>query len=162
MKLNTISMNVPFAKADLASHVLLMCPYRWQDQSNLHKKGGTLVDMRSLLLSLEAKLSVYVARKDPKDLALFTTRKHCTVRKRVQSDLVLKLQPESQRKLVPRNTATFARSTGARTRHTILEIAVGLRKTEQKIQFSHRKERRKETQSHKAVFRAVKQENGLA
>ncbi len=25
----------------------------WQDRSNLHKKGGTPVDMRSLLLSLE-------------------------------------------------------------------------------------------------------------
>ena len=31
-----------------------MCPYTWQDQFNLHKKGGTPVDMRSLLLSLEA------------------------------------------------------------------------------------------------------------
>ncbi len=47
-------MNVPFAEADLASHVLRMCPYAWQDQYNLHKKSGTPVDMRSLLLSLEA------------------------------------------------------------------------------------------------------------
>jgi hypothetical protein len=47
-------MNVPFAKADLASHVLRMCPYAWQDQYNLHKKGGTPVDMRSLLQSLKA------------------------------------------------------------------------------------------------------------
>jgi len=47
-------MNVPFAKADLASHVLKMCPYTWQDQYNLHKKDGTPVDMRLLLLSLEA------------------------------------------------------------------------------------------------------------
>ncbi len=31
-----------------------MCPYTWQDQSNLHEKGGTPVDMRLLLLSLEA------------------------------------------------------------------------------------------------------------
>ncbi len=47
-------MNVPFAEADLLSHVLQMCPYTWQDQYNLHKKGGTPVDMRSLFLSLEA------------------------------------------------------------------------------------------------------------
>jgi hypothetical protein len=47
-------MNVPFAKADLSSHVLRMCPYAWQDQYNLHEKGGTPVDMRSLLLSFEA------------------------------------------------------------------------------------------------------------
>jgi hypothetical protein len=51
---NMIPMNVPFAEADLASHVLRMCPYTWQDQYNLHEKGGTPVDMRSLLQSLEA------------------------------------------------------------------------------------------------------------
>ena len=31
-----------------------MYPYTWQDQFNFHEKGGTPVDMRSLLLSLEA------------------------------------------------------------------------------------------------------------
>jgi hypothetical protein len=46
-------MNVPFAEADLLSHVLRMFPYAWQDQYNLHEKGGTPVDMRSLLLSIE-------------------------------------------------------------------------------------------------------------
>jgi hypothetical protein len=54
MKANTIPMNVPFVEADLSSHVLRMCPYAWQDQYNLHEKGGTPVDMRSLLLSLKA------------------------------------------------------------------------------------------------------------
>jgi hypothetical protein len=54
VKANTIPMNVPFAEAYLSSHILRMCPYAWQDQCNLHKKGGTPVDMRSLLLSLEA------------------------------------------------------------------------------------------------------------
>ena len=41
-------------KAELASHVLRMCPYMCQDLFNLYKKGGTPVDMRLLLLSLEA------------------------------------------------------------------------------------------------------------
>jgi hypothetical protein len=54
VKTTTIPMNVPFAKADLASHVLRMCPYAWQDQYNLHKKGGAPTDMRSLLQSLKA------------------------------------------------------------------------------------------------------------
>jgi hypothetical protein len=31
-----------------------MCPYTWQDQFNLHKKGETPVDIRLLLLSLGA------------------------------------------------------------------------------------------------------------
>jgi hypothetical protein len=38
----------------------------------------------------------------------------------------------------PRNTATFARSMGAPTQLTILKIAIGLRKTEQKKSFLRR------------------------
>ena len=54
VKATTIPMNVPFAKADLSNHVLQMYPYTWQDQFNLHDKGGTPVDMCLLLLSLKA------------------------------------------------------------------------------------------------------------
>jgi hypothetical protein len=46
--------NVPFSKADLASHVLQMCLHQWQNQYNLQEKGMTPVDMRSLQASLEA------------------------------------------------------------------------------------------------------------
>jgi hypothetical protein len=46
--------NVPFSEADLASHVLRMCPHQWQDQYNLHEKGMTPVDMHLLQTSLEA------------------------------------------------------------------------------------------------------------
>jgi hypothetical protein len=46
--------NVPFTKADLASHVLRMCPHQWQDQYNLQEKGMTPIDMCSLQASLEA------------------------------------------------------------------------------------------------------------
>jgi hypothetical protein len=45
--------NVPFAEADLASHVLWMCPHQWQDQYNLQEKGMTPIDMRTLQTSLE-------------------------------------------------------------------------------------------------------------
>ncbi len=45
--------NIPFTKADLVSHVLWMCPHQWQDLYNLHKKGMTPVDMRSLQASLK-------------------------------------------------------------------------------------------------------------
>ncbi len=45
--------NIPFTKADLASHVLRMCPLQWQDQYNLHKRGMTPLDMHLLLMSLE-------------------------------------------------------------------------------------------------------------
>ncbi len=53
-KPSTNPMNEPFTKADLASHVLQMCPHLWQDQFNLHKKGMTPMDKRLLLMSLKA------------------------------------------------------------------------------------------------------------
>jgi hypothetical protein len=46
--------NVLFTKADLASHILRMCPHQWQDQYNLQEKGMTPMDMCSLQVSLEA------------------------------------------------------------------------------------------------------------
>jgi hypothetical protein len=46
--------NVPFTEADLASHVLQMCPHQWQDQYNLQEKGMTPIDMHSLQASLKA------------------------------------------------------------------------------------------------------------
>jgi hypothetical protein len=53
-KPSTISANALFTEADLASHVLWMCPLTWQDHFKLHKKGMTPVDMRLLLMSLKA------------------------------------------------------------------------------------------------------------
>jgi hypothetical protein len=47
VKVKTVPANVSFPEADLVSHV--MCPYTWQDQYNLHEKGGAPTDMRSLL-----------------------------------------------------------------------------------------------------------------
>jgi hypothetical protein len=44
--------NVPFTEADLASHVLRMCPHQWQDQYNLQEQGMTPMDMRSPQASL--------------------------------------------------------------------------------------------------------------
>jgi hypothetical protein len=51
---STKPKNVPFNKAELGAHVLRMCPFQWQDQYNLNKKGMMPLDMRSLLISLEA------------------------------------------------------------------------------------------------------------
>ncbi len=44
--------NVLFSKADLASHLLRMCPHQLQDQYNLQEKGMTPIDMHSLQASL--------------------------------------------------------------------------------------------------------------
>ena len=48
-----IPANVLFTKADLASHILRMCPYQWQDQYNLQEKGMTPMDVHSPQASLE-------------------------------------------------------------------------------------------------------------
>ena len=58
-KAGTIPMNVAFPEADLASHVLRMCPHTWQDQFNLHEKGLNPMDMNSLLQCLEAIERMY-------------------------------------------------------------------------------------------------------
>jgi hypothetical protein len=50
---STKPKNVPFTEAKLESHVLCMCPFRWQDQYNMNKKGMTSMDMGLLLTSLE-------------------------------------------------------------------------------------------------------------
>jgi hypothetical protein len=50
----TTLANVPFTEADQASHILQVCPFTWQNQFNLHKKGITPLDMHLLLMSLKA------------------------------------------------------------------------------------------------------------
>jgi hypothetical protein len=59
--------NVPFSKADLASQVLRMCPYQWQDQYqyNLQEKGMTPMDMQSLFKLLLRLLSTCVPPRKP-------------------------------------------------------------------------------------------------
>jgi hypothetical protein len=47
-------VNVPFSKADLASHVLQMCPHQWQDKYNLQEKDMTPMDMHSPQAYLKA------------------------------------------------------------------------------------------------------------
>jgi len=54
VKATMTPMNMSFTEADLASHVLQMCPCTWQDQFNLHEKDMTPVVMCLLLSSLEA------------------------------------------------------------------------------------------------------------
>ncbi len=51
---STKPKNVPFMEAELGAHVLHVCPFQWQDQYNMNKKGMTSMDMRLLLTSLEA------------------------------------------------------------------------------------------------------------
>jgi hypothetical protein len=64
---STKPKNVSFTEAELGAHVLHMCPLTWQDQYNLNKKGMTPMDMRSLLMSLEAIEHVCTYKKGKSD-----------------------------------------------------------------------------------------------
>jgi hypothetical protein len=70
--------NVPFSKADLASHVLRMCPHQWQDQYNLQENGMTPMDMHSLQASLEAIKRVYNPEKTNAPSSKKTSHKNRT------------------------------------------------------------------------------------
>ncbi len=93
-KAGTITMNVAFPEADLAGHVLWMCPQKWQDQFNLHKKRLNPMDMHLLLQCLEARKLLRKVRKE-------------------RRDLVRNLLTKFQRKLVPRSIVTCAKNMGA-------------------------------------------------
>jgi hypothetical protein len=54
---------VPFSEADLASHILRMCPHQWQDQYNLQERGMAPMDMRYLQASLKAIEHVFTPEK---------------------------------------------------------------------------------------------------
>jgi hypothetical protein len=60
-----IPANISFTKADLASHVLRMCPHQWQDQYNLQEKDMTPMDMHTLLASFEAIECICTHKKTP-------------------------------------------------------------------------------------------------
>jgi hypothetical protein len=59
--------NIPFTEAELGVHVLRMRPLPRQDQYNMNKKGMTPMDMRSLLMSLEAIECVCTHKKGKPD-----------------------------------------------------------------------------------------------
>jgi len=131
VKVKTVPMNVSFAEADLASHVLRMCPYTWQDQYNLHEKGGAPTNMHSLLQSLEAIERVFGQEGSNKSNPSRDEKPSHSEKKGTK-------QPGTESPRVPkkshvlRSIATCARSMGAHTRPTILAIVVVLKRTEQR------------------------------
>ena len=102
VKATTIPMNVPFAEADLVSHKCART--RGRISSTFTRKMGLLWTCVHSFCLLRL-LGMYAARKDLKNQMLLATRKLCTAIKRVQSNLVLTIVPESPNKLIPRNTA---------------------------------------------------------
>ncbi len=104
--------NILFTEAELGAHVLRMCPLLWQDQFNMNKKGMTPMDMRSLLMSLEAIERICTHEKGKPDNLEKPTSLHTRARKGRKA-LVPILRSGFPRKSDLRSIATYARSMGA-------------------------------------------------
>jgi hypothetical protein len=118
--------NVQFSKADLASHILWMCPHQWQDQYNLQEMGMTPMDMHSLQASLKAIERVCT----PKKAHAPSSKKLITRTRQEPSGPVLEPQSRLTRKSVLRSLASCARNMGAHILHSLPKIAASARKME--------------------------------
>jgi hypothetical protein len=118
--------NVPFTKADLARHVLQMCPHQWQDQYNLQEKGMTPMDMHSLQASLEAIECVCTHEKSNAPSGKKASHKNKAVAKRP----VMVPRSRLTRKSVSRSLVSCARNMGACILRTLPKTAASMRKTE--------------------------------
>ena len=127
-KAGTIPMNVAFPEANLASHILRMCPATWQDQFNLHEEGLNPWTCVCFFNALRL-LSEYVLKKDPMHNP---QRKLLQKARKETRDPVRSLLTKYLRKLVPRSIATCARNMGAHIPHTTHKIVEGTRRTETK------------------------------
>jgi hypothetical protein len=107
-------VNVPFSEADLASHVLQMCPHQWQDQYNLQEKGMTPMDMHSLQASLKAIEHVYVPLRKP---MRHPARKLLTRTRQEPSGPVLEPQSRLTRKSILISLASCEKYEGVHTTH---------------------------------------------
>jgi hypothetical protein len=106
-------MNVALPEADLASHVLQMCPHTWQDQFNLHDKGLNPMDMHLLLQHLEAIERVCTQERSNAQSTEKASMKNKKGNKRPGTESTYKIP----KKFVPRSIATCARNMGAHIPH---------------------------------------------
>jgi hypothetical protein len=119
-------VNVPLTEADLASHVLRMCPHQWQDQYNMQEKGMTPMDMHTLQASPKATERVCTHKK----AHVPSVKKLLTRTRQEPSGPVLEPRCGFPRKTISRSLASCARNMGARILRTLPRIAASMRKTE--------------------------------
>ncbi len=119
--------NVPLSKADLASHVLWMCPHQWQDQYNLQEKGMTPMNMLSLQASLKAIERVCTPEKAHLPSSKKASHKNEAGAKRPSTGATK--QSRLPRKSVLRSLASCARNMGVHILCMLPKIAASTRKT---------------------------------
>ncbi len=118
--------NVSFTEADLASHVLRMCPHQWQDQYNLQEKSMTLMDMRTLLASLEAIERICTHKKAPAPSGEKASQKNKAGAKRPNTGATLRV---TKKVCFKKSCELCKKHGGAHTTHAP-RIAASMRKTE--------------------------------
>jgi hypothetical protein len=121
--------NVPVTKAQLGAHVLCMCPLQWQDRYNMNKKSMTLMDMRSLLTSLDAIKHVCTYEKGKSESPEKSSHKSKKGKKLPGTKATVRVP---KKVCTSRSIATCARSMGLCIPHTTLVTVVGLRRTERR------------------------------
>ncbi len=110
--------NVPFSEADLASHVLQMCPRQWQGQYNM--------DMRSLQAFLEAIECVCTLKKAHAQIGKKASHKNKAGDKRPSTGATNQAPKEVH---FERFCKLCKKHGGTHTTHAT-KIAAGMRKTE--------------------------------
>jgi hypothetical protein len=126
----TTLTNILLTKADLTSHILQMCPFQWQDQYNLYRRGMTPLDMCLLITSFEAIAIEHVC----------TQEKASAYSKKISNNgEKSNKQPGTDstarvptKKLAPRSIGTYARGMGVHILHTIQEIVVSMTRAERR------------------------------
>jgi hypothetical protein len=119
------SANVLFSEADLASHILQMCPHQWQNQYNLQEKGMTPMDMCSLQASLKAIEHVCTPEK-----AYTPSIKKASHKNEAGAKQPSTLEQRSRltRKSILRSLASCARHMGVCILRMLPKIATSMRK----------------------------------
>eukprot|EP00804_Cyclotella_cryptica_P028868 CCRYP_008447-RA/>CCRYP_008447-RA protein AED:0.41 eAED:0.75 QI:0/0/0/1/1/1/2/0/300 len=115
---------LPLDDADLATHLLRMCPAKWQTQYDL-TENTTPVSTRALLLVLENIENN--AELDNKPASTTKAKGADTERKMESMDSA---SPRSPRRWAgPKSTVCYARNMGGRTKVTIRVTAVAITRT---------------------------------
>ncbi len=118
--------NVPFSVADLASHVLRICPHQWQDQYNLQEKGMNPMDMHPLQASLKAIERVCTPEKSHVPYGKKASHKNEAGAKRPSNGAT----EQAHKKVRFEKTCELCKKHGGRILRTLPKIAASMRKTE--------------------------------
>jgi hypothetical protein len=118
--------NVPFSEADLASHVLWMCPHQWQDQYNLQGTGMTPIDMHSLQASLESIERKCTPEKAHAPSGKKDSHKNMAGAKSPSTGAT----KQAHKKIHFEKSCELCKKHGARTLRTSPKVAASTRKTE--------------------------------